>query len=348
MVLPLGSTVMIQTVRARSTEYGIQGRFIFTWQAEKLRTHFLNHFCMKHVVLLMSVGPNAIELDRLRDFLDGVFFWEPSVKSLVFIDDALESRCLGERFDIPKGLQVHSIHHPRKGYGEGVWGGLAEGILLGLNWIASHESEAAMILKTDTDALVIAPFADRAETFFAAHPDIGLIGLYDRHCSGESRSFWPWNRAMLNHSLPVGTGRTAIGRRRLRWQMSNGFGKQRRILRRARANGYRWGEHCLGGAYLLRAQTVRDMQRRALLHEPEFWRPSLVGEDVIVAAYAKAAGWNLAGHAAEGQIFGIEYTGLPYPPEELEARGYSIIHSVKNHQQRSENAIREFFRSKRP
>ena len=152
---------------------------------------------------------------------------------------------------------------------------------------------------------------------------------------------------MLNYSLPIGTGRTRTGGRRLRWQIFNEFGKQRSILRRARANGYLWGEHCLGGAYLLRGEAVRDMQRKGLFSRPEFWRPSMVGEDVVVGAYVKAAGWNLAGHAAGGEIFGIEYTGLPYSPEELDARGYSIIHSIKNHPQCSEEEIRKFFRHKR-
>lgn len=302
---------------------------------------------MGHVVLLMSIGPGAAEMGRMQDFLDALFFWEPSVKSLVFIDDAVEPRFLDKQFFLPSGLRVHSIHHPRKGQGQGVWGGLAEGILLGLDRIAGHEPDASMVLKIDTDALVIGPFADKANRFFAGHQQVGLIGLYDRHCSGAPRSFWPWNRAMLNYGLPIGTARTPRGGRRLRWQVFNEFGRQRRILRRARANGYLWGEHCLGGAYLLRADAVRDMHRHGLFGAPEFWRSSLVGEDVVVAAYAKAAGWDLAGHAAAGEIFGIEYTGLPYAPEELDARRYSVVHSIKNHPQLPEEEIRDYFKLKR-
>ena len=302
---------------------------------------------MERVILLMSIGPSATELVRLRDFLESVFFWEPAVRSLVLIDDALEPRSLHERFSLPSGLRVHSIHHPRMGEGEGVWGGLAEGILLGLDWIATHEPAASMVLKIDTDALVIAPFADKASKFLREHPKAGLVGLYDRHCSGAPRSFWPWNRAMLNYSLPIGTRRTPAGGRRLRWQVFDGFGRQRQILRRARANGYAWGEHCLGGAYLLRGDAVRGMQRHGLFHDPDFWRPTAVGEDVVVAAYVKAAGWDLAGHAAAGETFGIEYTGLPLPPDELAVRGYSVIHSVKNDPHRSEDDLRDFYRAKR-
>lgn len=302
---------------------------------------------MKHVALLASIGPGAVELDRLDDLVTSIARWEPLVRSFVFIDDALEPRFLERRFSSLPSLRVHSIHHPRKGNGQGVWGGLAEGILLGLDWLATHEPATSMVLKIDTDALVIAPFAEKAGTLFENHPRSRLIGLYDRHCTGAKRSFWPWNRAMLNYSLPIGTRRTPTGGRRLRWQIFNGFGRQRRILRRARASGYLWREHCLGGAYLLRGDTVRDMQKHDLLCHPDFWRPSMVGEDVVVAAYVKAAGWHLASHAAAGETFGIAYTGLPYPPEELVARGYSVIHSVKNYPAQSETKIREFFRAKR-
>ena len=302
---------------------------------------------MDQIVLLMSVGPGAMELARLRDFLPAIFHWEPAVRSVVFIDDALEPRGLAKAFDLPSGVSAHSILHPRRGEGSGVWGGLVEGILLGLARIATHEPPGAAVLKIDTDALVIAPFADKASACFQAYSKVGMIGLYDRHCFGAPRSFQPWDRATLNHSLPVGTQRAPGGGRRLRLQVGNAYGTQRRIFSLARANGYRWGEHCLGGAYLLRGQTVRDLHGRGLLQHARFWRDSAIGEDVIVGAYVKAAGWDLRGFAAAREIFGIAYVGLPSSPEELEASGYSIIHSVKNDARQSEDQIRRYFQRRR-
>ncbi len=302
---------------------------------------------MDQIVLLMSVGPGSQELTRLHDFFDGIFYWEPAVNSVVLIDDAVEPRGLANQFVLPAGVHIHSIHHPRKGQGAGVWGALTEGILLGLEWIALNEPHATMVLKIDTDALVIAPFAHQAATFFGARPQVGIIGLHDRHCSGQSRSFQPWDRAIFNHSLPVGIERTPGGSRRLRWQLFNRFGAQRRIFRQARSRGYRWGEHCLGGAYILRMQTVRILQARGLLRYASFWRHSLIGEDVIVGVYVKAVGWDLAGFAAQQEIFGIAHIGLPASPEALEAAGYGIIHSIKNDPLRSEDQIRDYFRGKR-
>ena len=302
---------------------------------------------MDQIVLLISVGPSSQELERLQDFFQAIFYWEPAVASVVLIDDAVESRGLANRFILPADVRIYSLHHPRRGEGVGVWGALTEGILLGLEWIATHEPRASMVLKTDTDALVIGPFAHKASAFFAAHPQVGLIGLYDRHCSGKPRSFKPWDRAILNHALPLGVRRTAIGGRRLRWQLWNAFSVQRRIFRQARSRGYFWGEHCLGGAYILRARTVQALHTQGLLRHASFWRYSYIGEDVIVAAYAKAVGWDLAGFAAPQQVFGIAHVGLPALPEALEAAGYSIIHSIKNEPLRSEEQIRRYFQRKR-
>lgn len=302
---------------------------------------------MDRIVLLMSVGPGPLELERLRDFLPAIFHWEPAVRSVVFIDDALEPRGLATAFDLPIGVVCHSIPHPRQGAGSGVWGGLVEGILLGLGWIALHEPSSAMVLKIDTDALVIGPFADKATAFLQANPAVGLLGLHDRHCSGEPRSFAPWNRAVMNHALPVGTRRTAANGRRLRWQLFNAFGTQRRIVLRARAHGYLWGEHCLGGAYLVRGQTVRDLHAQGLLRHARFWRDSAIGEDVVVGLYVRAAGWAMQGFAAPREVFGIAYVGLPFPLRKLEARGYSIIHSVKNDAHESEADIRRYFQARR-
>ena len=296
----------------------------------------------------MSVGPNPQELARLHDFFQAICYWEPAVKSVVLIDDSVEPRGLDNQFVLPNAFSIHTIHHPRRGAGAGVWGALTEGILLGLDWIAVHEPQAAMVLKIDTDALVIGPFFAKAERFLEAHPLVGLIGLHDRHCSGEPRSFQPWDRAILNYSLPIGTRRIANGKRRLRWQLFNAFGQQRRIFRQARARGYHWGEHCLGGAYLLRAQTVRTLHAEGLLQHALFWRNSLVGEDVIVGAYVKASGWDMANFSGQNEIFGIAYVGLPATPEALEASGYSIVHSVKNDSLRSEEQIRSYFRDRRP
>ena len=302
---------------------------------------------MNHIVLLMSIGPGSQELIRLHDFFAGVFCWEPAVKSVVLIDDSVEPRGLSNQFVLPAGVSIHSVHHPRKGAGAGVWGALTEGVLLGLDWIAIHEPHAAMVLKVDTDALVIGPFHNKAAKFFEAHPSVGLIGLHDRHCSGERRSFQPWDRATLNYSLPVGTRRTATGGRRLRWQLFNAHGVQRRIFRQARARGYVWGEHCLGGAYLLRAKTVQTLHAQGFLRHASFWRDSLIGEDVIVGAYVKSSGWDMASYSRQHEIFGIAYIGLPALPENLEASGYSIIHSVKNDSHQSEEQIRSYFRNRR-
>ena len=295
----------------------------------------------------MSIGPSAQDVARLHDFLEALWHWEPTFNTVVLIDDALQTRNLERLVSVPPGVKVHSILHPRRGQGQGDRGGLAEGLLIGLDWIERHE-KSDWILKIDTDALVIAPFAAKARALLAAYPRAGMFGLYDFHCTGEVRSFAPWDGGMFRLTLPFGFPLEAGHKmRRLRCHLFGRAGEERRLLLRARRAGYRWGEHCLGAAYILRMDTLRDMRERGYLRHPEFWRLSRISDDPIMGAYVKAAGWDLADAAREGGVFGIAYIGLPLTHEELEARNYSIIHSIKNDPRCPEDQIRRYFQNKR-
>lgn len=302
---------------------------------------------MGKAAVLIGVGPSALEIDRMHDFFSALWHWEPQVKSVVLIDDALESRGLDRIFTMPKGVRVHTFLHPRKGVGVGVWGGLTEGIVLGLNWIAQHE-EADIVLKTDTDALVIGGFVDKATAFFEANPRVGLIGLYDRECSGAERRPRGWDRAMWKYSLPFAVHpRTPGLKHKVKLQMFGSAGAQRRILRRAHSQGYQWGEHCMGGGYILRFDAVKEMYANGFLDDAAVWRPTLVSEDVLIGAYTAACGWKISGFIETGEVFGMAHKGLPFSPEELVSRDYGIIHSVKNDPRISEEQIRTFFRLQR-
>ena len=299
------------------------------------------------VTLLMGIGPGPQELDRLADFFDALWCWEPAAGSVVLIDDAPEPRVLEQLFFPPPGFRIHSIHHPRRGQGVGVWGALTEGILMGLDHIAEHEP-APMILKIDTDGHVIAPFAERAEAVFAAHPKVGMMGLHDTTCHGTPRPYDPWVVGMFNYSLPVAFRKSQpIWHRRLQIQLFGQSALVRKRIKAAQANGYTLGEHCVGGAYMLRLDAVKDLRGQGMLREPSFWRHTHMSEDVVVSLYMRAAGWQLLGQTAPGQLFGVQHKGIPFSPEEMLAKGYALTHAVKNDERYSEADIRAFFKAKR-
>jgi hypothetical protein len=90
------------------------------------------------------------------------------------------------------------------------------------------------------------------------------------------------------------------------------------------------------------------MDDAGLLDQPLIWRDTALGEDVLIPMLTRAIGMNLLDHCFDGEVFGVRYKGLPDTPAQLIARGFSIIHSVKNDPNFSEGQIREYFRSARP
>jgi hypothetical protein len=67
----------------------------------------------------------------------------------------------------------------------------------------------------------------------------------------------------------------------------------------------------------------------------------------MMGLYARAVGLDIADFNAAGEPFGIQFQGLPYSPDTMVARGYSLIHSVKDHGGVREEDTRRFFRSLR-
>jgi hypothetical protein len=89
------------------------------------------------------------------------------------------------------------------------------------------------------------------------------------------------------------------------------------------------------------------MRERGIFDDPLIWLESRCGEDVATAVCAHACGFQLLDFNGEGEPFGVDYEGLPAPPERLIERGHAIIHSLKRNPGWSEDDIRTLFRTRR-
>jgi hypothetical protein len=197
------------------------------------------------------------------------------------------------------------------------------GTLCGLR---ATSPDAAFVLKLDTDALVIGHFSGQLKAEFAADRRLGILGSYDRTCTGGLRDWSMW--------VPVLRRTTRRLSLRSPWKVS----AARRLLHAALAHGeYELGAHCLGGAYAVGPALAR---RHDLLRwEP--WIGSGLGEDVVMGVLCAAAGLRMRSMTAIGEPFGLAYTGLAGPPEWLRRRGHSIVHAVKDPDAGVEAEIRE-------
>jgi hypothetical protein len=309
---------------------------------------------VRPIAVIVLVGPGEIEVERLRDLVDGFAAWEPRVGWCVLVDDDLADRRLAEQVSLP-GCTIVALRNPRRRSDERRLRPLGPGTLTGLAYVHDR-TDAEFALKIDTDAIVIGPFADRVADFLHATPDAGMVGTAGDTCN-------PANRTAADAKF----SRTPMVVRALRtWpdppesarqedsvvvpEFGSVMTSQLRAFSRVRAhvaaavrNGYATFEYCQGGAYALSRTMIDRMAAAGYLDDVEPWSHFVMGEDVLIGMYTRAVGLRVCELAGEGDPFAIQAGGLPYPPQTLIDRGHSLVHGVKNDRQWPERDIRAFF-----
>jgi hypothetical protein len=287
--------------------------------------------------VLMPVGPSDRDVARLDDAIDALRTAEPADQiELILIDDAPEPRDLTSRVSWRSACVLRTPlwaaptpPHPTDA--------MVAGTLAGLTLAARLELD--FVLKLDTDALAIAPFADAIRAAFL-DPGVGLVGSYDRTCTGDHRDWTRWRRPLAQARLPLALAPSAGPLPRRLLARPGAARRAAGLLRTARAHGYVTGAHCLGGAYAV----APALLRRADLFDPEPWLGVGLGEDVVLGVLCHAAGLEPRGLVGPGEPFGLAHVGLPAPPHELIAAGHSIVHAVKHRDAATEEQLRAAFR----
>lgn len=279
------------------------------------------------VGVVVPVGPGAEEQERLRGLLRSLFDHEPDTGNVVLVDDGPPDRLLA--VEAPAGCALTVLANPRAGKGVPTLGGRCCATLAGLRHVALA-TEVRFALRLDTDALVIAPFAERLAAAFARRPGVGVLGSYEVVCNGHVRQFPAWEPVLRRLGRPVSFWRhPARPGRYVQVALSGRRAAVREEIKAARANGYRWGENCQGGGYALTRGLLDRLAAAGMLDDPLRWRDTRVGEDVMVGVLARATGLRLDGDVAPGEgLFAVARAGLPLPPARLLEGGYAIVHPV--------------------
>lgn len=295
--------------------------------------------------IALAMGPDTKEIERTRDLIDSLSAYAPEPAIFVMIDDAAEDRHLETTLSFPSQLKPVSLHHPRHGAPAQKFTkskGICAAIQTAFSWIAKNSPDVKFVLKLDTDALIIAPFFKQIESVIDASPNVGMMGAYDKTPNGDARDI-SYNAKTVKALHEPGSFLQS-----LKYKVSN---DDRATISRhigiARKNGYQYGEHCLGGAYAVSGELLRRMNAAGYLDNPARWLSIDCPEDVMVGIYTRAVGMDFKSFVDRNEAFGIRYKGLADSPENLLQRGYSVIHSVKNDANFTEDQIREFFQARR-
>lgn len=294
----------------------------------------------------ICVGPAPDELDRIDDLLESLRAYDIP-RYFVMIDDAKQMRDLTRRFDFPENCRPVALQHPKH-----IWPeksarsrkgkGICAAVQSAMKWIANNAQETKFTLKLDTDALVIAPFAEKLAKVFDDHPNVGKIGAHEFTPNGDPRDISK-NGKTVETLYRVPSLRS--------WFKSWIVKDERAIIRQhigmAVDHGYRFGEHCLGGAYAVSTELLKRMLIYGYLNDESLWLPIDCPEDVMMGIYTKAAGMQFKGYVGNDEVFGIRHKGLPDSLERIVERGFSVIHSTKDYGHLTEAQIREFFNRRR-
>jgi hypothetical protein len=296
--------------------------------------------------IIIPVGPSANDVERAGDVLASVLAYEPETPLVLFIDDGGKDRRLDEKFRATATCRLVNIFNTRNGHGIGETSGLSAGMLLAIAWLHAN-ADCGFVMKLDTDALIIAPFAEKILRTLAARPDVGMVGLYNRMCDGSVRDQTSFRKMLGKLASPFAVWRNPPGWGYLTVHLWGRGATIRRQITEAIRAGYRPAEFILGGAYAFTGEAVRRFAKHGFLDDPHLWLGTHFSEDVVLSMYVCATGLRLHGMTADGEPFAVQHYGLPDTPERLVERGYSVIHSVKSDTRFSEAAIREFYRKRR-
>jgi hypothetical protein len=297
--------------------------------------------------IVVACGPGDREIERVADVLDSTFCHEPGTRWAVIIDSADEDRHLADRFTHPEGTTIAAVRNPKTGWADGQWGPLCAGVLGAYEWIVKN-TDAKFVVKYDSDALTIAPFSVQIERAMRDNPDAGIFGSYKFDCYGNYRGIGNMKGLVRRlHKFALFEYQPKRFGRRFPFALFGRPAGMRRHISHALDNGYELGEHTSGGAYAASRELLDRMAKRGYFNQRYVWADSQMSEDVMMGIYCRACDLVLAGHAANGDAFGVKHVGLPDTPERLLERGYSIIHSLKNDGRFTEEQIRAFYREKR-
>jgi hypothetical protein len=296
--------------------------------------------------VIIPVGPGKVEMERLKDTLASLEFYEAENFHLIIVDDdPSQHRFQEHAVDLPKD-RTTLITNPRNGRGDGWAAGCMAAVLAGLKELVRQKIEVDFILKLDTDALVIRSFADQISRYFQEHPSAGMIGsiIRDNGSPALREALRSMGKALdkLVKQFTIWR-RTPVGGLSIQIALYGNYRKIRDVIRQGLINGFSFDEFCRGGSYALSSACLQAFLRNGLLENPLLWLATPVTEDIGISLCVKSVDLDFSGFDDPGEPFAIHYLRLPGTPEELLQRGFGIIHSVKDCNEQKEAAVRTFF-----
>lgn len=303
------------------------------------------------MIVLLGVGPNAAEPPRVRDLLDAIAFHEPACTHVVAINDPAAGTTRDLAAEVGwtgPGPELVVIQHPGHSPKEGWSSGLNIGLVEGLRWIAAN-ADPDLVIKLDTDTLIVGPCAQRIAGRFAQDDRLGLLGVARVNVDGGKRRPALWGRRVRSMRWPIWVRPRSMVNDNWTGIVRPAIGANQRYVRSVinaalASPDYVEGDHCQGGGYAMSRRYVHALRDAGDLDRALAWHHTFLTEDVMFGMLCGARGLTMDDFCREGEVFGVTWKGLPGTPEDLLKDGFSVVHSLRNDENHSEDELRAKFR----
>jgi hypothetical protein len=295
---------------------------------------------------VIPLGPGTADLERFADLCAAFAAFAPDLGPIYVINDGGDAAALTALLARYR-LAGEVFPHPRANLGNPWLGRLTYGIAHTFLRVHALHPEH-LILKLDGDALLVRPLLPQLQAILAANPEAGIIGTSDPVGLALPRHSWRKSARLVRRlTRPLDRADTFPW---LQQQLVGPRAAMRRLLHRAAAQGYRWGYHIQGGAYLLTPAALRR-----LAATPEYRDEAMLtydhwfGEDLYTTVCVIASGLKVVEQNHPGNLIGATWRGLPGADfAAVLARNHALLHSTKDYPPFNEAEIRAHFRALRP
>ena len=287
---------------------------------------------MKYSMVLL-LGPGQVETNRAYDLLESIHRYEVTAKQdlhfIVVNDGNQDLDQLKPLLD--KFARSDIIPNPLHGVSDILYDRLAAGVFSGIRFAVS-KGLPDFVMKIDTDAICISPFANRICEYFKTNPSVGFAGTYLEWPDGESRIgdfIRDWEKPTHNVYRKTFLKNFLIAIYEKNYKVIARHFKRKKLFRAALANGYKYGYHVQGGASAISRAALEIWAKNKTIDDPLLFSRSCLGDDIIFSLLAAATGLQLADFNKDGDVFGIWFRQPTYPVSQLKTRGYALLHSIK-------------------
>jgi hypothetical protein len=279
-------------------------------------------------VIVILVGPlgSRNKYEHIVDTVQSVIHYA-SPESRILIQDNSAPLNLGARLQ----AQFPQLSISRAPQNYGLFGGLYKSVSLAFQLI-NEQFDPEVVIIMDTDALFTDyGLEDTAIAYFKRSPEVGLMGNYLSQGAGIA-----WAAEKLGRQLNL------LGwlRDRERYRLLH------ELAHRAHGNGWRDGQHVLGGVAIYNPNLIRKMGEFNYLNR-EPLRRTFLQVDHIFGLLCAACGMDMAHFHIPQNPFAVVWRGMPISPTDILTHGVKAFHSTRSwkdaEREWDEDQIREFF-----